>query len=117
MQKRGGPWGVRSVRLAYDSAVKVPILCYHSCNAGNDYATDDHSALAADLRAIYRLGFRVVPLDGVDADHPTYGPRRSFANIIRDFTDDAGAPKRADRACCCVRTVLSPRRRQTTIGA
>ena len=98
--------------------MKVPILCYHSCNAGDSYATDDHIALAADLRAIYRLGFRVVPLDWVveallgerepiakavaltcddgvdldwiDADHPTYGRRRSFANIIRDFVAETG---------------------------
>ena len=81
--------------------MKVPILCYHSCHAGNDYATDDHIALAEDLRTIYRRGYRVVPLDWiveallgdrgplercvaltcddgvdldwVDADHPTYG--------------------------------------------
>ena len=98
--------------------MKVPILCYHSCNAGDSYATDDHIALAADLRAIYRLGYRVVPLDWVveallgerepiakvvaltcddgvdldwiDADHPTYGRRRSFANIIRDFVAETG---------------------------
>jgi Polysaccharide deacetylase len=98
--------------------VKVPVLCYHSCNAGKDYGTDDHVALAVDLRIIYDLGFRVVPLDWIveallgerepphkavaltcddgvdldwiDADHPTYGPRRSFANIIRDFVAEAG---------------------------
>ena len=98
--------------------MQVPIFCYHSCNAGNDYATDDHVALAADLRAIYGLGYRVVPLDWiveallgereplrkvvaltcddgvdldwVDADHPTYGARRSFANIVRDFVAEAG---------------------------
>jgi peptidoglycan/xylan/chitin deacetylase (PgdA/CDA1 family) len=98
--------------------VKLPILCYHSCHAGEDYATDDHIALAEDLRAIYRLGYRVVPLDWIveallgerdpparavaltcddgvdldwlDADHPTYGRRRSFANIVRDFTTEHG---------------------------
>jgi peptidoglycan/xylan/chitin deacetylase (PgdA/CDA1 family) len=98
--------------------MKVPILCYHSCHAGNEYATDDHIALAEDLRTIYRLGYRVVPLDWIvevllgerdplersvaltcddgvdldwlDADHPTYGRRRSFANIIRDFAAEHG---------------------------
>ena len=98
--------------------MKVPILCYHSCNAGADYATDDHVALAADLRTVHRLGFRVVPLDWVvevllgerepltgavaltcddgvdldwiDADHPAFGRRRSFANIIRDFVSEVG---------------------------
>lgn len=98
--------------------MKATILCYHSCNVGTDYATDDHIALAADLRAIYRLGFRVVPLDWIvqallgeraplegsvaltcddgvdldwfDADHPRFGRRRSFANILRDFVAEEG---------------------------
>jgi len=98
--------------------MKVPILCYHSCYAGDTYATDDHIALACDLRTIYGLGFRVVPLDWIvqavlgereplrncvgltcddgvdldwlDAEHPTFGQRRSFANIIRDFSAEAG---------------------------
>jgi hypothetical protein len=98
--------------------MKVPILCYHSCNAGDSYATDDHFALASDLRTIYGLGFRVVPLDWIveallgerdplencvgltcddgvdldwlDADHPTFGRRRSFANIVRDFSAETG---------------------------
>jgi peptidoglycan/xylan/chitin deacetylase (PgdA/CDA1 family) len=98
--------------------MKATILCYHSCHAGSDYATDDHIALAADLRTIHRLGFRVVPLDWIvdmllgqrdpirrsvaltcddgvdldwiDADHPTFGRRRSFANILRDFAAEAG---------------------------
>jgi len=99
--------------------MKVPILCYHSCNAGDSYATDDHFALASDLRTIYGLGFRVVPLDWIveallgkrdplekcvgltcddgvdldwiDADHPTFGRRRSFANIVRDFSAETGS--------------------------
>jgi hypothetical protein len=98
--------------------MKVPILCYHSCHAGKNYATDDHVALAADLHAIYAQGFHVVPLDWIveallgerdplcravglscddgvdldwiDADHPTCGRRRSFANIIRDFVAEQG---------------------------
>ena len=99
--------------------MRVPILCYHSCHAGDSYATDDHAALACDLRAIYALGFHVVPLewiveallgeraplvrcvglscddgvdlDWVDADHPTFGRRRSFANILLDFAAEMGA--------------------------
>ena len=98
---------------------KVPIICYHSYHAGEGYATDDHIALAADLRTIHRLGFRVVPLDWVveavlgernalhncvaltcddgvdldwhDANHPTFGWRQSFANILADFTQEVGA--------------------------
>ena len=99
--------------------MQVPILCYHSCNAGDGYSSDDHIALAADLRTIRRLEFQIVPLDWIvqallgergplqasvaltcddgvdldwiDADHPTYGRRRSFANILRDFAEEAGA--------------------------
>ncbi len=98
--------------------MKVPILCYHSCNAGDSYATDDHIALASDLRTIREFGFRVVPLDWIvgavlgerdplrncvglacddgvdldwrDAEHPSFGWRRSFANIIRDFSAEVG---------------------------
>jgi len=98
--------------------MKVPILCYHSCNAGDSYATDDHIALASDLRTIRESGFRVVPLDWIvgavlgerdplrncvglacddgvdldwrDAEHPSFGWRRSFANIIRDFSAEVG---------------------------
>lgn len=98
--------------------MRVPIICYHSCNAGDDYATDDHLALAADLRTIQRLGYRIVPLDWVveallgereplrkcvaltcddgvsldwhDVVHPAFGRRRSFANILREFSDEVG---------------------------
>jgi len=96
----------------------VPIICYHSCHAGNDYASDDHVALAADLRTIHRLGHRIVPLDWVvesllgereplskcvaltcddgvsldwcDAVHPTFGWRPSFATILRQFSAEVG---------------------------
>src|SRR5207237_10228599 len=50
---------------AVGTHVRVPIICYHSCHAGNDYASDDHHALAADLRTIHRRGYRIVPLDWV----------------------------------------------------
>ena len=98
--------------------MKVPIICYYSCRAGNDYASDDHYALAADLRTIQRLGHRIVPLDWVvesllgereplrncvaltcddgvsldwrDAIHPTFGRRQSFANILKDFSAEVG---------------------------
>jgi hypothetical protein len=99
--------------------MRVPVFCYHSCNAGDDYRSDDHVALAADLRCAHDLGFRAVPLDQVvdallglreplgksyaltcddgvdldwrDATHPLFGPRRSFANILRDFAMETGA--------------------------
>ena len=43
--------------------MRVPILTYHSNNiSGNDYASNDHVALAADLRLIHDRGLRIVPL-------------------------------------------------------
>ena len=102
--------------------MRVPILAYHSNNVGgNDYADNDHVALAADLRRIHAAGLRIVPLarvvdvllgaapestvdnaialtcddgswfDWHDLDHPTCGPQRSFANILRDFAAETGA--------------------------
>jgi hypothetical protein len=43
--------------------MRVPVLTYHSNNvSGNDYAGNDHVALAQDLRRVARLGLRIVPL-------------------------------------------------------
>jgi hypothetical protein len=88
---------------------------------GGDYAENDNVALAADLAAIHALGWRVVPLrdvvaalgdpvafsrlarcvalscdDGAwfdwhDLEHPTAGPQRSFAGVLRDFRAATGA--------------------------
>ncbi|HVT31124.1 MAG TPA: polysaccharide deacetylase family protein [Rhodanobacteraceae bacterium] len=88
---------------------------------GNGYANNDHVALAADLRSLHALGLRIVPLwlvvdaflgtapesaveravaisfddgswfDWHDLDHPTCGPQRSFANVLRDFSAETGA--------------------------
>jgi peptidoglycan/xylan/chitin deacetylase (PgdA/CDA1 family) len=96
------------------------VLLYHSQNVqGNDYASNDHVALAEDLRLIQELGLKVVPLnwlvgwllgdcqldvhkcvcisfdDGVDADvrdldFPGHGRQRSFLNVMRDFHDEFG---------------------------
>lgn len=82
---------------------------------GNEYATNDHVALASDLRSLTRSGFRVLPLaelialwlrepaqledrrlvaltcdDGPDLDfhdlpHPVHGIQRSMLNILADF--------------------------------
>jgi peptidoglycan/xylan/chitin deacetylase (PgdA/CDA1 family) len=95
---------------------RLPILTYHGVNvAGNDYATNDHVALAADLDTVDRLGWRIVPLpdavarwlagdpawsgertlaitfdDGTDFDwrdlpHPVHGMQRSLFNVLADF--------------------------------
>ena len=101
--------------------MKALVLTYHSHNiAGNTYETNDHAALASDLRTLTRRGARVVPLDRVvagllegmrggaglqvaltfddgpsfdyaDFEHPALGPQRSFLNILRDFRAEAGA--------------------------
>lgn len=96
--------------------MRVPVLTYHSNNvAGNDYADNDHVALAADLRWLHRHRLRIVPLatvvdvllgdaspravDGAvalsfddgswfdwhDIEHPTCGWQRGFAGILSDF--------------------------------
>jgi peptidoglycan/xylan/chitin deacetylase (PgdA/CDA1 family) len=106
--------------------MRVPVLTYHSNNiSGNDYASNDHVALAEDLRVIHREGLRIVPLarvvdvllgeapesavesavalsfddgswfDWHDVDHPGCGPQRSFAGILRDFVAETGAPAHA----------------------
>lgn len=98
---------------------KIPILTYHSYRCGVSYAESDHVALAADLRLLSSAGFTIVPLrsiadwttgereltdmnpagisfdDGADfdwraIDHPLFGPQTSFAQILRDFTEEAG---------------------------
>lgn len=106
--------------------MRVPVLTYHSNNvSGNDYASNDHVALAADLRTIARSGLRIVPLHRVvaalaseiapgevenavaisfddgscfdwhDIEHPTFGLQRGFAGILRDFARETGAPAHA----------------------
>jgi len=94
--------------------VKAFILTYHSHNiSGNEYATNDHVALAADLALLHSLHLEVLPLgeivercragdasrgpyvgitfddgplfDFADFDHPRFGPQRGFLNILRDF--------------------------------
>ncbi len=119
--------------------MRVPILTYHSNNiSGNDYASNDHVALAADLRLIHRRGLRIVPLarvvdvllgeapeaevdravaisfddgswfDWHDLDHPTCGPQRSFAGILRDFATSTGAAAPATSF-----VIVSPQARAT----
>ena len=106
--------------------MRVPVLTYHSNNiGGNDYASNDHVALAADLRLLHRRGLRIVPLatvvdallgaapassvehavaltfddgswfDWHDLDHPTCGPQRGFAGVLRDFALETAAPVHA----------------------
>lgn len=102
--------------------MRVPVLTYHSNNInGVDYASNDHVALAEDLRLIHGRGLRIVPLSRVvdvllgeapeadvtqavaisfddgswfdwhDIEHPSYGPQRGFAAILREFAAETGA--------------------------
>ena len=101
--------------------MRVPVLTYHSNNvSGNDYASNDHVALATDLRTITRLGLRIVSLHQVvavllgeaplasveravalsfddgswfdwhDLDHPNCGSQRGFAGILREHAAQSG---------------------------
>lgn len=94
------------------------VLTYHSMNVlGNDYADNDHVALAADLRLLDAAGWRIVPLqvlvdlweddalhaqhvvaltfddggalDARDVVHPTCGPQASFLRILQAFRAEA----------------------------
>lgn len=101
--------------------MKALVLTYHSHNiAGTTYETNDHVALASDLRTLTRRGARIVPLERIveglldrlrgdegvrvaltfddgpafdyaDFGHRTLGPQRSFLNILRDFRAEAGS--------------------------
>jgi peptidoglycan/xylan/chitin deacetylase (PgdA/CDA1 family) len=101
--------------------MKAWILAYHSHRVlGDDYARNDHVALAADLEVIHEAGGRIVPLDTivdaldmdtendlslvaltfddgpiydfVDFTHPRFGRQRSFAAIMRDFASARALP-------------------------
>lgn len=97
------------------------VLTYHAMNVdGRTHADNDHVALAQDLRALHGAGVRVarvhelaaaalgeapMPRDPVvaitfddgswfdwhDLEHPTHGPQRAFAGILRDFAAESGA--------------------------
>jgi hypothetical protein len=119
--------------------MRVPVLTYHSNNvSGNAYASNDHIALAADLRAIHRAGLRIAPLarvvdallgvvpestvenavalsfddgswfDWHDMEHPTFGRQRGFAGVLRDFAGETGAAVHATSF-----VIVSPAARET----
>lgn len=97
----------------------VFVLCYHAANInGRDYASNDHVALAEDLRLLARMRIPVLPLsealalaarqqdatavaltcdDGIALDfddftHPLHGDQRSFARILREAEPLFAAP-------------------------
>ena len=106
----------RSVLVSLSNKLNIPVLTYHAINViNNNYAENDHLALAADLETISELGLKIIPLSRVvdwhqglladkavagsvaitfddgawfdfyDLDHPTCGMQRSMFNILRDF--------------------------------
>ena len=119
--------------------MKIPVLTYHAMNVGgNDYANNDHVALASDLRTLTRAGFTVEPLrsvvdrllrgedgapgrrlalscdDGSDFDyrdleHPTHGAQRSMINVLRDFQREQPGAQPALHITCFV--IVSPEAR------
>lgn len=111
--------------------MRVPVLTYHAVNiSGNEYASNDLRAFAADLRLIDDLGLRIVPLhwvvdqllgsadrdlsrcvaltcddgsdfDWFDLDHPTCGSQRSLFNAMMDFIAERGAVAQPDLHLTC----------------
>lgn len=102
--------------------LNVPVLTYHAGNvAGDDYASNDHVALQADLALLARLGWQVVPLDWVveqrlgqadrdlrrcvaltcddgteldfrAIDFPGFGPQPGFLPCLRRTVAEPGQP-------------------------
>jgi peptidoglycan/xylan/chitin deacetylase (PgdA/CDA1 family) len=99
--------------------IEIPVLTYHSHHVmGNDYETNDHIALYADLRTIHTEGYKIVPLiwlvdwflgvrdhldksiaitfddgcdlDWIDFNHSKHGFTRSFRAILEEFNVKAG---------------------------
>lgn len=99
--------------------MKALVLTYHSHNiSGTGYATNDHVALARDLRMVHAAGARIVPLaeiarrvrEGLEGEgtvvgisfddgpafdfedfvHAKFGPQRGFLNVLRDFRAEVG---------------------------
>ena len=68
--------------------MRVPVLTYHAVNiAGNDYATNDHAAFAADLSLIDEMGLRVIPLSWV-VDQLLGIAHRDLNNAVGDTGED-----------------------------
>lgn len=100
--------------------MRALVLTYHSHNiSGNEYGSNDHVALARDLRTVHAAGARIVRLDdivdavrsGLEGDdgllvgfafddgprfdfadfvHPRFGPQRGFLGILSDFREEFG---------------------------
>ncbi len=99
--------------------MRVAVLAYHGNNVGNGgYASNDHVALAQDLRLLHRLALPLIPLhqavamlredapgparavalscddapvfDWFDIDYPGLGLQRGFRGVLQDFRSETG---------------------------
>lgn len=121
--------------------MRVPVLAYHAINvSGNDYASNDHVAFAADLRLINDLGLRIVPLqwivdqltgladrdlsrcvaltcddgsalDFFDLEYPDHGLQRSLYHCMLDFIAERGPAAQPDLHLTSF-VIASPQARQ-----
>lgn len=120
--------------------MEIPVLTYHSNNiSGNDYESNDHVALAADLRALHQAGFAFVSLERVyrwylgaeleeekpvaitmddgswfdyyDLEHPSCGHQRSMFNVVKDFIGEMGSSTQPD-LCLSSFVIASPEARE-----
>ena len=119
-----------------------PILTYHSqLLFGNDYASNSHVALAADLQVIAASGRQIIGLreliaaqrdardlaldelvcitfddgpdfDWLDIEHPDHGPQASFATLLRRHA--AAHPQQ--RPACATSFVIADARARYEIS-
>lgn len=120
-----------------------PILTYHSqLLFGNDYASNSHVALAADLEVIGTSGRQIIGLrelvaaqcggrdlpldelvcitfddgpdfDWLDIDHPEHGPQPGFATLLRRHA----AAHPAQRPACATSFVIADAEARQQISA
>jgi peptidoglycan/xylan/chitin deacetylase (PgdA/CDA1 family) len=122
---------------------RIHILTYHSQNIGVPTPEhNDHECLRADLVALHRAGWRVLPLDravraletagdvelpercvcltfddGCDMDYrdinfPGAGPQRGFLGILQDFVANHGADAQPELHATCF-VIANPDARRT----
>jgi hypothetical protein len=117
---------------------RLPILTWHSIRViDNDYAGNDPLAFASDLRLLDRLGWTIQPigealealargrlepktvalsvdggsiLDFEDVEHPSCGPQKSMARILREFAEEVG-PKNRHQLHLSAFVIASPEAR------
>src|SRR5689334_18329594 len=89
-RQRAAGAGIRFRAVLADTiGMRVPVLTYHSNNVGgNDYANNDHVALAEDLGRIHAAGYRIVPLSRVVDARLGVADAASVENAVALCCDD-----------------------------